>query len=61
MATPHDPGFRGFVGESLGYVAAVEADWVALGGGRPLPGWCGRAISGSGEVAPSKGRGGNSR
>ena len=32
MATHHYLGFRGFVGESLWYVASVEAEWVALVG-----------------------------
>ena len=30
MATHHYVGVRGFVGESLGYVACVETDGVAL-------------------------------
>lgn len=30
MATHHYLGFRGFVGESLYYVACVETEWVAL-------------------------------
>ncbi len=30
MATHHYLGFRGFVGESLWYVATVDTDWVAL-------------------------------
>ena len=29
MATHHYVGVRGFVGESLGYVACVDTDWVA--------------------------------
>ncbi len=32
MATHHYLGFRGFVGESLWYVASVDTDWVALVG-----------------------------
>ncbi len=32
MATHHYLGFRGFVGESLWYVACVDTDWVALVG-----------------------------